>query len=210
MRLRKHVPPALACASALFVAQPAAAQDYYTGEVLLYANSACPAGTREADGSLVSISSYTHLGVILGTTFGGNGVTSFGLPDLRGRTAIGLGQGPGLASYGFGQAGGAESATVPQVGHQHAVTLRAYAGPPDTNDPSGAAFADFPAGVSIYYSDAGPQPPAGDPVLPQDGPMANGTVATQSAGGGQPVPLPAPYLVLRYCIVMEGLAPSRP
>ena len=197
----------LACAPALLIAQPAAAQDYYTGQVLVFAGGFCPSGTLEADGTVRPFTSYPILAQLLGDTFGGNRGLSFGVPDLRGRTAIGSGQGPGLAPYPAGQSGGAETATLPRVPHDHAVTLRAYGGSPNTDNPTGAAFADFPAGVAIYYNAAGPQSPDG--ALPTDVAMGTNSIATSTVGGGEPVPVPAPYLVLRYCIVTDGRYPSR-
>lgn len=207
MNLRKLM---LACAPALLAAQPAAAQDYYTGQILLYAGDYCPRGTLEANGAVLNYLSYTALAGQLRDTFGGDGRTGFGLPDLRGRIAIGPGQGPGLANYGMGQRGGVETSTASQVGHSHELSLRAYAGPPNTDNPTGAAFADFPPGAFVYYNEAGPQPTGGPATTPTDGPMGANTVATDTVGGGQPVPVPGPYLALRYCIVAEGRFPSQP
>jgi microcystin-dependent protein len=84
----------------------------FIGEISLFAGNYEPGGWAYADGRLLPISSYTALFSILGTTYGGDGETTFGLPDLRGRSALGPRTGPGLPTYQLGQRGGAENASL--------------------------------------------------------------------------------------------------
>ena len=97
--------------SALMAAAPAAhaGPEEYLGEIITVGFNFCPRGTLEADGRLLPISENTALFSLLGPQYGGDGRTTFALPDLRGRTIIGAGQGPGLPNYAIGQTGAAGS-----------------------------------------------------------------------------------------------------
>ena len=96
-----------------------AGPDEYLGEILTVGFNFCPRGTLEADGRLLPISQNTALFSLLGTMYGGDGRTTFALPDLRGRTIIGEGQGPGLSSRRIGQRGGSEANNAaPAVVHE--------------------------------------------------------------------------------------------
>ena len=86
--------------------------DPFIGELRLFGFNFAPRGWALCQGQLMSISQNTALFSLLGTMYGGNGQTTFGLPDLRGRTALGFGQGPGLSPYDQGQPGGAEQVTL--------------------------------------------------------------------------------------------------
>ncbi len=93
--------------------KPAAAGAFpFIGELMLFGGNFCPRGWTNADGQLLAISANSALFSLYGTTYGGDGRTTFGLPDLRGRAAIHTGQGPGLANYAQGQKGGTENLTV--------------------------------------------------------------------------------------------------
>jgi microcystin-dependent protein len=96
-----------ALTGALMVAAPTAhaGPDEYLGEIITVGFNFCPRGTLEADGRLLPISENTALFSLFGTQYGGDGRTTFALPDLRGRTIIGAGQGPGLPNYAIGQKG---------------------------------------------------------------------------------------------------------
>src|SRR5271166_127685 len=89
----------------------------FLGQIILFAGNFAPRGWAFCDGSLLSISQYTALFSILGTTYGGNGTTNFALPDLRGRAAVGFGQAPGLSNYILGEQTGSETValTGPQM-----------------------------------------------------------------------------------------------
>ena len=110
------------------VAQPVQAQDRYLGEIITVGYTFCPRGTYEANGQLLSIRENTALFSLFGTTYGGDGRTTFALPDLRGRVIVGQGQGPGRANVPQGamptggassnaesHAGGSRSDGVPQL-----------------------------------------------------------------------------------------------
>jgi len=180
--------------------------DEYIGELLLVGNNFCPIGTLPADGSLLPISGYEPLFQLIGTTYGGDGQTTFGLPDLRGRSAIGAGAGPGLANHVLGEKAGVESVTLlssQMPAHTHAATASATL---QAND--GAGNSSIPTGNSLavrsrtdIYSTAAPN-------VAMNASAIVATVNVAATGGGQPVDVRNPYLVLNYCVVTEGVFPS--
>ena len=156
-----------------------------------------PRGWALCDGQLMSISQNTALFSLLGTTYGGDGRTTFGLPNLQGRAAMHPGQGPGLTSHDLGEAAGSETVTL--TGAQMAVhphTLQSQVAPGDSPVPTGAVPARA-VGATPYAS------PAGAPL----GPMAPGSWG--SAGGDQPHNNMQPYLTLNFCIALQGIFPPR-
>ena len=106
----KFLLAAAACGSMLAVSAPeaAAGPDDYLGEIMTVGFTFCPRGTMEANGQLLAINQHQSLFSLFGTTYGGDGRTSFALPDLRGRTVVGDGTGPGLTRRYSGQRGGVE------------------------------------------------------------------------------------------------------
>ncbi len=110
--------------------------DPFIGEIMMFGGNFAPRGWALCDGQLLPISQNQALFSILGTTYGGDGRTTFGLPDLRGRVAVHAGSGPGLSSYRLGQKGGAETITYPRIsavtqkGGKKALTSR---GAPESN-----------------------------------------------------------------------------
>lgn len=190
---------AAALAAGATVTSAHADADPFLGEIMMVGFTYCPNQWAEADGRMMDISQNTALFSLIGTTFGGDGVTTFALPDLRGRVPMGIGNGPGLTPRSQGQAGGAESVTlnVSQLpAHTH--VMQATSSPPDTNIPDGAAFGTFPAGQSIYDDGGG----ALDHQLRAD--------MLSHAGANQPIANMMPYQTIRYCIALQGLYPSRP
>ncbi len=182
------------------LATPAQAQDRYLGEIIMTGYTFCPRATASAEGQLLAISQYQALFSLYGTNFGGDGRTSFGLPDLRGRSPIGQGSGPGLTPFTVGRAGGRETVTLtinemPQ--HTHDARVRASSQGPDTNDPSGTTFPTFPAGTNMYTSGA-------DNVT-----MSDDEVQVARTGGSQSFSIRDPYQAMRYCVVLQGIFPSR-
>jgi microcystin-dependent protein len=168
--------------------------DPILGSIMLFAGNFAPRGWAQCDGTLIPIQSNTALFSILGTTYGGNGQTTFALPDLRGRAPIHYGQGPGLSQQDLGQVGGAEGAT-----------LAAQNVPPlaCTVQASATAASKNPAGnVPAFNPDAAT---FGSP----DGTTMAATMVQTSGGGPVPVPTMAPYLAMNYCIALEGIFPSR-
>ncbi|MEM7505431.1 MAG: tail fiber protein [Pseudomonadota bacterium] len=188
----------------------AAAQEYYIGQIFLGGWNFCPRGSAFANGALLPISDYTAVFAVLGTAFGGDGRTTFALPDLRGRTPLAPGQSPGLSRFHIGQKGGAESTALNSnqlAAHTHALTgtlsgsIQGSSSTASTGTPTNAAPAI--TGGSAYASG----PPA---------PMADGTVsldlsgaALSSSGEGQSFGLRDPYLALQYCIALQGIFPTR-
>ena len=92
---------------------PVMSQEYFVGEIRMFGSNYCPRDWAETDGQLLPIDQYVNLFSLLGTTYGGNGRTTFALPDLRGRAPISQGQGAGLLNYQQGQSGGVEKIPPP-------------------------------------------------------------------------------------------------
>ena len=94
--------------------------DPFIAEIMIFAGNFAPRGWAFCDGQLLPISSYQALFSLIGTTYGGDGRSTFGLPDLRGRTAVHEGSGPGLSNIRLGQRGGSETIIIPA--HTHTIT----------------------------------------------------------------------------------------
>ncbi len=172
----------------------------FLGEIRIFSGNYAPTGWALCDGQLLPISQNTALFPILGTTYGGNGVSTFALPDLRGRVVVSFGQGPGLSPYQQGQVGGAESSTLTTAqmpSHSHSVGASET---PTTADPKGAVPAKnvgAQPGSSVHTYAATP-----------DGTTMNSAMIG-ATGGGHPVSVLQPYLVVNYIIALQGIYPSR-
>jgi microcystin-dependent protein len=172
--------------------------DPILGQVMLFAGDFAPMGWMFCQGQLLSIAEYEALFSILGTTYGGDGVTTFALPNLSGRVAAGAGSGPGLSAWQLGQTGGAETATMTSQNmpaHNHVLLGSNQGG--EATSPSGAVFASF--GTSL--------PPAG----PYTTSAANTTLSANAmgqSGGSQPFSIIQPSLALNFIIAVEGIYPS--
>lgn len=201
MTIRTIIMAGLAGAALLPAASAVAQTPAYVGEIQLYAGTYCPKNLTDTQGQNLPIAQNQALFSLIGTTYGGNGVTTFALPDLRGREAISLGQGPGLSNYALGQSGGTENTTlsVAQMpAHMHMAYLRAADVAPNTDDPTNAALADFPTTFPIYTNSTTPNVN-----------MKTGSVQTSPAGGSQPYQNLGPFLTMRYCVALYGIFPSR-
>ncbi len=166
----------------------------FLGEIRNFGFTFAPVGWATCQGQLMSISQNSALFSLLGTTYGGNGQTTFGLPDLRGRTAISFGQGQGLSNRTQGEVAGEEQVTLTsqQVApHSHEVTASSQGG---NKSPSGS--------VPGYNADSAPYGGGTDLV------MAPSMIKPNP--GGQPHDNMPPYLVTNFCIATEGIFPSRP
>jgi len=164
----------------------------FLGEITLFGFNFAPRGWALCSGQLLPINQNDALFSILGTTYGGNGTTSFALPDLRGRTPIHGGTGPGLSNYVLGQQGGTENVTLlssQMPSHQH--TASASSGAPAVASPAAAAWAS--GGSSAYQASA-------NTIM-----SAN---AFANAGGNQAHNNQQPSLALNYCIALFGIFPS--
>ena len=195
--------PALALAVACIAApdRAQAGSQPYVGEIAAMGISGfCPRSWLSAEGQLLSIASNEALFSLLGTTYGGDGRTTFGLPDLRGRTPIGQGSGPGLTPSAWGQRGGLEQTALETdqlANHNHAVNANNLDG--DKPGPGGKILAAAPTGgtgTETIYSDQGPTVQ-----------MSSQMIAP--TGSGSPISVLDPTQVVRYCIAQFGIYPSR-
>lgn len=174
--------------------------------VTLFAGNFAPRMWAICDGTLLNISTNTALFALIGTTYGGNGQTTFALPDLRGRVPVGTGNGAGLSSYIAGQASGTETNTMlysnlPPHIHAAVVSIRMPVNNSTANmdAPENAVYA--PAGtVNMYNPTAGTNQNFG---------ALNVTANLQVTGGGSPIPNMMPYTAMNYVICTQGIFPSR-
>ena len=135
-------------AAGIGVTAPAQAQQYLLGEILKLPTNFCPRDTLHANGALLSISQNTALFALYGTTYGGNGQTTFALPDFRGRAPVHEGQGPGLSNYVLGQQGGTETNTMLEIQmprHEHVALVQASTAAGDSRRAFRNAFGTTPA-----------------------------------------------------------------
>ena len=162
----------------------------FIGQIIMFGGNFAPRGWALCDGQLLPINQYTALFSILGTTYGGDGRVTFGLPDLRGRVAMHAGNGPGLTPRSLGFASGTETNTLNTTqlpSHNHAIPNKEEG---DTDNPDNA----FIAG---------------------DGTNAFGTTSdgnlnsTSNTGGNQPVNNMPPFRTVNYIIALIGTFPSR-
>ena len=170
--------------------------DVFTGSIVAFGFNFAPRGWAKCDGQLMAISQNSALFSLLGTMYGGDGRTTFGLPDLRGRTAIGAGTGPGMQGRSQGARGGTQSVTL-NIGHMpsHTHAMHAETKPADSKNPNNAMLAITETNV---YT-------APDPVN-------NRVMAAESitaTGGNQSFDNEGPYLAINWCICLYGIYPSR-
>jgi microcystin-dependent protein len=175
--------------------------DPFVAEIRIFPFNFAPKGWAFCDGQLLPISQNTALFSLLGTTYGGNGQSTFALPDLQGSAAMHPGQGPGLSLHDLGEQSGVESVTllVSEIpAHAHAVG-RALNGAGNTISPANSVWAQAGAGrgAAALYIDGAP----------------TGQVNINSlsvTGGGLPHNNMQPYLTLNFCIALQGVFPQRP
>jgi microcystin-dependent protein len=179
----------------------------FIGEIKILGFNFAPRGYQTCSGQILSIAQNTALFSLLGTYYGGNGQTTFALPDLRGRMPIGQGQGPGLPNYVLGEDGGTPKVTIltsNMPAHVH--TLNAASAKlkaSSANADESSAEGNFPANTSnLIYSGSGPTN-----GIYTGGVQISGT--TDISGSGIPIDTISPYLVINYSIATEGIFPSR-
>lgn len=166
----------------------------FVAEIRIFAGNFAPTGWAACDGQLMPISQNTALFSLLGTTYGGDGRSTFALPDLQGRAPMQPGQGPGRPDRQLGESGGADSVTLGDVAmpaHTHA--FFASSAVAATKDPQGNLFAR-----------------SNEDAYAQSGTLF--TMSTQvlsESGGGQPHNNLQPYLVLNFIIALQGVFPPR-
>ena len=193
----------------------------FIGQIIQGGWNFAPRGYHMCDGSLLAIQQNAALFSLLGTTFGGNGVQTFGLPNLLGRTMVGAGNGAGLSPYVLGQTAGTETNTLTQnnlPSHTHAATLNltsslSAAQQPGTHQQAQGNLASM-LGRSVDTSTANAVPKiyiaAGStPAVTLAGLNVAGTVTNAPTGNSSPVPNLQPYQAVTMCIALEGIFPSR-
>jgi microcystin-dependent protein len=177
------------------------------GEIRMFAGTFSPRTWAFCNNQLISIAQNTALFSILGTTYGGNGQTTFALPDFRGRVAVGTGTGPGLPNVQLGQLAGTPTVTLLTTNmpaHNHAVTgtvtMQANNDITGLTDDASAARTGLPNTPNIYSK-------ATDALVSLAPAVVNLTTGVN--GGSQPFSIMPPYLGMNYIICMFGIFPSR-
>jgi microcystin-dependent protein len=175
--------------------------DPFVAEIRIFGFNFAPRGWAFCNGQLLPIAQNTALFSLIGTYYGGDGRSSFGLPNLQGSFAMHHGQGPGLSPRDLGETGGSASVTLLPVqmpGHSHQLRATALAG---SASPAGNAMsaaltpASPPVAVKVYRSGVNKVAMAPDAVA--------------AAGGSQPHNNRQPYLALNFCIALQGIYPPR-
>ncbi len=173
--------------------------DPFLGQVIPVAFDFAPSGWLPCDGSLVAISAHQDLFVLIGTTYGGDGVNTFALPDLRGRQVVGSGQAPGMQNYIVGMVDGAENVTITTAqiaAHSHAIMAGAD------------GSTDVPTANTVLGT-----PPAGQPLvyLPGTGntTLAYATMTEGPGGPGGSHENRQPFQAVGYIIAVAGIFPSQ-
>lgn len=169
--------------------------DPYIGEIKLVPYLFAPVNWHFCDGSLLPISNYSALYALLGTTYGGDGVNTFGLPDLRGNVAISFGQSTAGSNYVMGETGGVPEASVSTAqlpAHSHNVNVSSTVG--TASNPANAYLAVAQPGVGNVYTANLKSPGQTTPL--------------NMSGSGAPHYNMQPYLALNYIIALEGIYPS--
>lgn len=167
----------------------------FVGEVRMFGFNFAPRGWSFCNGQLIAIAQNTALFSLLGTTYGGNGTTTFGLPNLQGRFPMHWGSGPGLTNRNLGDTGGSPAVTLVSTqmpSHSHTANANSAGG--NQLAPAGNRWAPDAAGANFY---------AAAPSTT----MAAGAIGL--AGGNQPHENMQPYLAVNFCIAMQGVFPSR-
>jgi len=191
--------------------------DPFLGEIKMVGFNFAPKGYAFCNGALMSISQNSALFSLLGTTFGGDGVQTFGLPDYRSRSPVGMGTGPGLSAITQGEISGQENTTLllsNMPAHSHSAVLSGASATPTASngagnltDPTDAALAN----TSNAARDAFESFAAKSSSLVNMAPIpVAGNVQVGMAGSGMPVALRNPFLGTNFIIATEGVYPSRP
>ena len=171
--------------------------DQFLAEIRIFPFNFAPAGWQMCNGQLLPISQYTAVFSLCGTNYGGNGTSNFALPNLQGNFPIHQGQGPGLTDRVIGETRGEASVTLLSTQlptHNHLVECATSSG---AAGPGGNVFGGGGRGKQPSYASASPG----------QVPMSPAAVAT--AGGSQPHENRPPFLVLNFCIALQGIFPSR-
>lgn len=187
--------------------------------ITMFGGNFAPRGWAFCQGQILSIAQNTALFSLLGTTFGGNGQTTFQLPDLRGRVPLGTGQGPGLPAYNLGEMAGTPTTTLlitNMPAHNHTAvpnltTAQSASTAAGTTNTPGSGL--VPATLPTIGGGPGGTTIKGYAAQDNTATLASsgvsGTIAIGIAGGSQPFSIMQPYLGMNYIIALEGIYPSR-
>jgi microcystin-dependent protein len=174
----------------------------FIGLICMFGGNFAPRGWAFCDGQLLSIAQNTALFSILGTTYGGDGRTTFALPDLRGRVAIHPGNGPGLTPRNLGQRGGTETNTLNQLqlpSHTHTASGTVNLGTASNAASGSGAFLPISTGANFYSTAAGAAQMNAGAV----------SVTVGNTGNNQPVNNIQPFQCVSFIIALQGTFPSR-
>ena len=180
----------------------------FLGQIEVFSFGFAPTGWAQCAGQLMPIAQNQALFAVLGTTFGGDGIRTFALPDLRSRVPMGQGNGQGLTPRTVGQIGGEEThaLTVGEIPlHSHSVAA--------ISNPTTANNTDVPGGTVVLAQtvgvDKGGHPLTFDIYAPDNAPNQRMSATAIGTAGGQPHPNLMPYVAVNFCIALQGLFPSR-
>ena len=168
----------------------------FIAEIVMFGGNFAPRNWALCDGQLLQIASNQALFSLLGTTYGGDGRITFGLPEMRGRVSIHPGNGPGLSNRRLGEKGGSESIVLQTENlpaHHHVLKNNAFEGEADQTDPAGHAFAET---AENAYTDQTP----GAKTVPNE---------TENTGSNQSFSIMQPFQAVNYIIALQGVFPSR-
>jgi microcystin-dependent protein len=172
--------------------------DPFIAEIRIFPFNFAPQSWAFCDGQLLPLSQNTALFSLLGTTYGGDGKSTFALPNMRGNAPMHPGQGPGLSLHDLGETGGSETVTLLESeipAHSH--LLQGTAGVANQNNPAGGLLGRPFGGGTPYKAASG-------------APLVNAAAeALAPAGGDQPHNNMMPYLTLNFCIALQGVFPPR-
>lgn len=174
----------------------------FIGQIQPFGFNFAPRGWAMCNGQLLAIAQNQALFSLLGTTYGGDGRTTFGLPDLRGRYMMHMGQGPGLSARPLGQTSGSETTTLTSANLPASTTGAAFqlgAGPGTLGNGTGAYLAANSLGESIFTNTPPSDPPA----------TLQGVSVGSNSGNSQAFNNLPPYQVVNVCIALVGIFPSR-
>lgn len=186
------------------------ATEQFVAEICMFPFNFPPKGWAWCNGQLMPISQNTALFALLGTTYGGDGKSTFALPNLQGRVPIQPGQGQGLSLRDLGESGGEDTVTLLETEmpiHTHPVSIKTLVGGvADTDSPYNAYPATFADGVQV----------GGNPAVLYSNPgvqnmgTVNSETSTLAAGGGLPHNNMQPTVFIYFCIALQGVFPQRP
>jgi len=173
----------------------------YIAQIIMFAGNFAPQNWAFCFGQLQSIAQNTALFSLLGTTYGGDGQTTFALPDLRGRVPVGTGQGPGLPNVTLGEVSGFPTTTLlvanlPAHNHTATTNVGVSSANTTTEEAAGNILANQ---AQNFYA----------PVVTVNGSLGGVATTVGVTGGNQPVSIMQPYLGMNFVICLQGIFPSR-